>query len=50
MSDKQETIADIIAEKRRRADEIERDCAEKMKRGEMTSDCEKALGEKGGAK
>jgi len=39
MSDKQETIADIIAEKRRRADEIERDCAEKMKRGEMVSDC-----------
>lgn len=34
-----ETIADIIAEKRRRADEIERDCAEKMKRGEMVSDC-----------
>ena len=33
-----ETIADIIAEKRRRADEIERDCAEKMKRGGMTSD------------
>ena len=39
MSDTQETIADIIAEKRRRADEIERDCAEKMKRGEMVSDC-----------
>lgn len=38
MAEKQETIADIIAEKRRRADEIERDCAEKMKRGEMTSD------------
>ena len=34
-----ETIADIIAEKRRRADEIERDCAEKMNRGEMISDC-----------
>ncbi len=34
-----ETIADIIAEKRRRAEEIERDCAEKMKRGEMVSDC-----------
>ena len=33
-----ETIADIIAEKRRRAEEIERDCAEKMKRGEMFSD------------
>lgn len=39
MGRKQETIADIIAEKRRRADEIERDCAEKMKRGEMISDC-----------
>ena len=39
MADTQETIADIIAEKRRRADEIERDCAEKMKRGEMVSDC-----------
>ena len=38
MSDKQETIADIIAEKWRIADEIERDCAEKMKRGEMVSD------------
>lgn len=37
--DRQETIADIIAEKRRRAEEIERDCAEKMKRGEMVSDC-----------
>ncbi len=34
-----ETIADIIAEKRRQADKIERDCAEKMKRGEMVSDC-----------
>lgn len=34
-----ETIDDIIAEKRRRAEEIERDCAEKMKRGEMVSDC-----------
>lgn len=34
-----ETVKDIIAEKRRRADEIERDCAEKMKRGEMVSDC-----------
>ena len=39
MANNQETIADIIAEKRRRADEIERDCAEKMKRGEMVSDC-----------
>ena len=39
MSEIPETIADIIAEKRRRADEIERDCAEKMKRGEMVSDC-----------
>ena len=33
-----ETIADIVAEKRNRADEIERDVAEKMKRGEMISD------------
>lgn len=41
MSDNEtcETLADIVAEKRRRADEIERDCAEKMKRGEMISDC-----------
>lgn len=38
MAETQETTADIIAEKRRRADEIERDCAEKMRRGEMTSD------------
>ena len=38
MAKENETIADIIAEKWRRADEIERDCAEKMKRGEMTSD------------
>lgn len=38
MADTQETIADIIAEKRRQADEIERDVVEKMKRGEMTSD------------
>ena len=38
MTDTHETIADIIAEKRRQADEIERDCAEKMKRGEMISD------------
>ena len=35
----QETITDIIAEKRRQAAAIERDCAEKMKRGEMVSDC-----------
>ena len=34
-----ETTTDIIAEKRRRAEEIKRDCAEKMKRGEMVSDC-----------
>lgn len=33
-----ETIADIVAEKRNRADEIERNVAEKMKRGEMISD------------
>ncbi len=39
MAEKQGTIADIIAEKRRRAEVIERDCAEKMKRGEMVSDC-----------
>ena len=39
MSEGQETVDDIIAEKRRQADEIERDCAEKMKRGEMVSDC-----------
>lgn len=39
MTKENETIADIIAEKRRRADEIERDCAEKMKRGKMVSDC-----------
>ena len=38
MADAQETIADIIAEKRRHADEIERDIAEKMKSGEMISD------------
>ena len=38
MADTHETIADIIAEKRRQADEIERDCAEKMNRGEMVSD------------
>ena len=39
MAKENETIEDIIAEKRRRADEIERDCAEKMKSGEMISDC-----------
>lgn len=39
MTDTHETITDIIAEKRRRAAAIERDCAEKMKRGEMISDC-----------
>ena len=38
MANTNETIADIIAEKRRRAEAIERDCAEKMKRGEMVSD------------
>ncbi len=38
MAETQETVADIIAEKRRRADDIERDCAEKMKSGEMISD------------
>jgi hypothetical protein len=38
MADTNETIADIIAEKRRQADKIERDCAEKIKRGEMISD------------
>ena len=38
MAEENETIEDIIAEKRRRAEEIERDCAEKMRRGEMTSD------------
>lgn len=38
MSERQETVDDIVAEKRRRAEEIERDCAEKMKRGEMISD------------
>ena len=38
MAKENETVADIIAEKRRRAEEIERDCSEKMKRGEMTSD------------
>lgn len=36
--DKRETIADIVAEKRRRADEIERDVSAKMKSGEMVSD------------
>ena len=38
MADTNETIADIIAEKRRQADEIERDVAEKMKRNKMISD------------
>ena len=38
MTDTNEIIADIIAEKRRQADKIERDVAEKMKRDEMTSD------------
>ena len=33
-----ETITDIIAEKRRQANKIELDCAEKMKRSEMISD------------
>ena len=33
-----ETVADIIAEKRERADEIERDVAAKMASGEMVSD------------
>ena len=39
MAKENETVADIIAEKRRRAEAIERDCAEKMKRGDMVSDC-----------
>ena len=38
MEGKNETIADIVAEKRRRADEIERDVSAKMKSGEMVSD------------
>lgn len=38
MGETQETVDDIVAEKRRRADEIERDCAERMRRGEMVSD------------
>ena len=38
MADTNETIAEIIAEKRRQADEIERDVAEKMKRNKMISD------------
>ena len=33
-----EMISDIVAEKRNRADEIERDCHDKMKREEMVSD------------
>jgi len=39
MAETQETIADIIAEKRRQADKIERNCAEMMKRGKKISDC-----------
>ena len=35
----QETVTDIIAQKRLRAKYIECDCAEKIKRGEMVSDC-----------
>lgn len=38
MSNEQETVADIIAEKRNRANEIERDVAAKMANGEMVSD------------
>lgn len=38
MADTNETIADIIEEKRLRAAAIERDAAEKMKSGEMISD------------
>ncbi len=39
MSDKQnETIADIVRDKRRRADDIERDVSIKMASGEMVSD------------
>ena len=38
MKSKNETIADIVAEKRHRADEIERDVSAKMKSGEMVSD------------
>lgn len=38
-----ETIADIIAEKRRQADKIERVCAEKMKHSKMVSDCAREL-------
>lgn len=36
--DEHGAIADIVAEKRRRADEIERDVSAKMKSGEMVSD------------
>ena len=36
-NEKRETIADIVAEKRFRADEIERDVDAKIKRGEMMS-------------
>lgn len=35
---RRETVADIVAEKRTRANEIERDVAAKMKSGEMVSD------------
>ena len=38
MSKKQETVADIVAEKRRRAAEIERDVVAKIKSGIMISD------------
>lgn len=38
MSNMNETITDIIAEKRRRANEIERVCAEKVKRGVLVSE------------
>lgn len=38
MAKENETVADIIAEKRRWAEEIERDCAEKKKSGDMVSD------------
>ena len=43
MADTNETIADIIAEKRRQADKIERVCAEKMKHSKMVSDCAREL-------
>ena len=38
MSERQETIADIVAEKRTQADRIERVAAAKMASGKMTSD------------